>query len=365
MQSATILVVIFKLLCIVGATSMVGYWIHKYHMNKDLTEIEYVPMEDVEGVVYPATSICFAMPFINNDLMNITNGKSVQNPYFQYLQGADHYNRYKGVGYVEVTPNLLDYFKNLEILLKTPKANRPHEACKDLVNCPYLTLKNHYNGFENHIFEKCFSVEIKPQFARNISNYNIWFNSSITSVLNQVLRVYVVFFQPNQYLRDRGGFKLVWRNTDQVATGEIFQMTSIEILKRRSKSNNQCLNDWGKYDDLVLEHYLDTVKCRPPYMEQYVEIPECKTQEKVREAYYDGRSFAKKTPILDPCQEMPFVHYKHEYLKIDKDETNGLDGYGLTVILPTMAKIITQSQAVDAHSLVGNIGGYIGLFLGK
>ena len=32
---------------------------------------------------------------------------------------------------------------------------------------------------------------------------------------------------------------------------------------------------------------------------------------------------------------------------------------------PEEVKIITQSQDVDVHSLIGNIGGYLGLFLGK
>ena len=32
--------------------------------------------------------------------------------------------------------------------------------------------------------------------------------------------------------------------------------------------------------------------------------------------------------------------------------------------LPQLAKIITKSRAVDVHALIGNIGGYIGLFLG-
>ena len=27
-------------------------------------------------------------------------------------------------------------------------------------------------------------------------------------------------------------------------------------------------------------------------------------------------------------------------------------------------KLITQQQAIDGHALIGNIGGYIGLFLG-
>ena len=36
----------------------------------------------------------------------------------------------------------------------------------------------------------------------------------------------------------------------------------------------------------------------------------------------------------------------------------------LTIQYPQKAKIITQSRAVDGNALIGNIGGYIGLFLG-
>ena len=38
--------------------------------------------------------------------------------------------------------------------------------------------------------------------------------------------------------------------------------------------------------------------------------------------------------------------------------------FGVGIVYPEQMKIISQSQAVDFHSLIGNIGGYIGLFLG-
>ena len=38
--------------------------------------------------------------------------------------------------------------------------------------------------------------------------------------------------------------------------------------------------------------------------------------------------------------------------------------FGIGIVHPEQMKIISQTQAVDFHSLVGNIGGYIGLFLG-
>ena len=39
--------------------------------------------------------------------------------------------------------------------------------------------------------------------------------------------------------------------------------------------------------------------------------------------------------------------------------------YIIQVYFPAKGKTITQLQDVDVHTLIGNIGGYIGLFLGK
>ena len=60
-----------------------------------------------------------------------------------------------------------------------------------------------------------------------------------------------------------------------------------------------------------------------------------------------------------PCQGMS---------KIDTEFINKFpqtkDAFIFTIGYPEQVKVIKQSQAVDGHSLVGNIGGYIGLFLG-
>ena len=57
-------------------------------------------------------------------------------------------------------------------------------------------------------------------------------------------------------------------------------------------------------------------------------------------------------------------------------EVNRYDQYGqyrdydsgtweLVIVYPKYYRVITQSKEVDVHALIGNIGGYIGLFLGK
>ena len=48
-----------------------------------------------------------------------------------------------------------------------------------------------------------------------------------------------------------------------------------------------------------------------------------------------------------------------------KEPYSESDTWSITVEYPEEVRIITQSKEVDIHSLIGNIGGYLGLFLGK
>ena len=68
-------------------------------------------------------------------------------------------------------------------------------------------------------------------------DYTVIFSPKFEGVLKQVRHVYVGLFRPNQYLRQRSGVKLVLRNASLYKEGELFQMTSVEILRRRNKRN--------------------------------------------------------------------------------------------------------------------------------
>ena len=56
--------------------------------------------------------------------------------------------------------------------------------------------------------------------------------------------------------------------------------------------------------------------------------------------------------VLDRYTDISMGEYYHDYI-------------GLRIAYPGKQKLIIQSQLVDIHSLIGNMGGYIGLFLGK
>ena len=68
----------------------------------------------------------------------------------------------------------------------------------------------------------------------------------------------------------------------------------------------------------------------------------------------DNKTYTK------PCLGMSKIDFTHTVDPSWKREMY----FGTAIVYPVQLKIISQSQAVDFHSLVGNIGGYIGLFLG-
>lgn len=364
--SADVFVRIFKFCCITGASIMIGYWAYKYRINKDDTLLEYIPVEDVDDLIYPIPSICIPRPFIRNDSLEVTHNGGFQNEYLNYLKGKGHFERYKNVSYDDVTPDITAYFQALTIIWKS-ETKHEFNYCTDLKTdfCQYLKIKNNYNGFgfsgNSGLFVKCYTFEIMNKYVKDIKQYYLTFSPTIENVLSKLESIYVDLIYPNQFLRPRVDATIIWSGSNISLDYELFQMASIEILKRRNKHNRKCLTNWKDYDTLALESFLRSVGCRPPYIENYHEIPFCNTKERIKEAHYDGFGYVKAKSVLDPCQEMPFINYKHDFIKPDP----GDKAYVLSISYPPMAKIITQSQAVDAHSLIGNIGGYIGLFLGK
>ena len=77
----------------------------------------------------------------------------------------------------------------------------------------------------------------------------------------------------------------------------------------------------------------------------------------MKEGRYDGMILEQKYNIV-PCQEMPYFDYRYHQL-------GSKGSYNLWINYPTKAKFVKQLKDIDAHTLIGNIGGYIGLFLGK
>ena len=138
--------------------------------------------------------------------------------------------------------------------------------------------------------------------------------------------------------------------------GEWIIMSSIEVVKRRNKMSDPCVEDWMHYDDLVLNRHISSVECESPYQRQNGKL--CRTKREMKNSQYEV-DVAKAKYLPPPCQEITDVKYKTNKLLNLPDRAPII-----SVIYPNLMKLISQNQSVNIHALIGNIGGYIGLFLG-
>ena len=171
---------------------------------------------------------------------------------------------------------------------------------------------------------------------------------------------YVIINYPYQLLRYDGIFQPVFQTEPNGVISGLFTFSNIEVLQRRKKGAS-CVSDWQHYDDLVLSKHLETVGCANPY--QNGNNITCDTQKEKEKAKYKFEINKDKYKYhTDPCQELTNVKYGLEknIFSVFKNDTSLHFG----ISYPDKMKIISQARSVDFHALIGNIGGYIGLFLG-
>ena len=142
-----------------------------------------------------------------------------------------------------------------------------------------------------------------------------------------------------------------------------FDVRGIEVMRYRNKQQQSCRE--GNYD-YSLEAFKEALKdigCRPPYSPNNDNYSLCESQEKMKE-------FNKRQLLLfggldlrhKPCDYLAKLNY--DVTEADLTET---DPPFFTIkfnFKEDTMKVIQMIQAFSVEGLIGNIGGYVGLFLG-
>ena len=102
--------------------------------------------------------------------------------------------------------------------------------------------------------------------------------------------------------------------------------------------------------------------CRPPYLRIHSTFPLCNSAEKMKNGALEYAE-ASSTIVPKACHRISKIRIRDKYTKYGR--INKTKIWYLRIYYPNEFKIITQSKEVDIHSLIGNIGGYLGLFLGN
>ena len=141
-----------------------------------------------------------------------------------------------------------------------------------------------------------------------------------------------------------------------------FTVSQVEVVKRRNKRTRSCVSNSIPFDDMLINDQIEKNGCRAPYQTSPKNFPLCGSKE--------GMAGASLDPVLmneevRPCTSIRNIIYSYD--EHDNDDKNSFwpEYLQIGLGLPIEFKEIIQKREVDIQTVIGNAGGYVGLFLGN
>ena len=387
----------YTVFCVVCVLCMVIFWVCKYRVDRDIGVVDYVLLEEAWDIKLPAVSLCFHNPFIDKKLIEF-DPEVTHSSYIQFLKGNGYNEKYNGIDYSNVTLSLETYFLSSTVVLRnlTPLYDVPFQH------------RESFNGFIMGLFIKCFEITI------NITDYHNVLFIALTYDKTKLLldfkteseyNLSMIMHHPGQFLLN----SIKHLEHIDMKTNMGITISDLELLKSRNSRNRRCTeyDDETSFDDMVREKHLLNIGCTPPYLKSNEYYPPCNSTTGIKHAFYDYKGVGKKyypnsclrySKIIYQQYEKILIEYlaytkkwaeaddtvrekegmengmkhndekdlKMEQLKEgSRKEKQTVQKWAFGIEYPQYVRIISQSKDVDIHALIGNIGGYVGLFLGN
>ena len=145
------------------------------------------------------------------------------------------------------------------------------------------------------------------------------------------------------------------------------------MVQKRSKANDICTSNWLENDNEILKELISKVGCKHESWKLGHDLPICRSKDdfaalKLPDIHIVDKKFLKD--YAPPCRRIQTVIGTSSY---DGDsfgdesikKKNGTSIIKLVVHFKIMEyKLIRNVKAFNEESLIGNLGGYFGLFLG-
>ena len=323
-------------------------------MDEDLCLVDYKSFESSLDVDYPMLSLCLVDPFIESKLKEY-NESYTASLYKKYLSGEEYLVGMNNISFNDVTLDLADFYHGDWNVLRDGR-----EVIGSYPNADKMKPKLTFVGATYVGFCKCFGLRITD---RKIKFGNFVFNSTVISNLTR--RNLVTFIHlPNQILLSGDSLKYTWpKRYEKHGFTMDFTVTQMEVLRRRNKRTSSCVSNSIPFDEKVMNDYATKNGCRAPFHASPKHVPICVTKEEIGEASLD--------PLLmdddiSPCTSVRNIIFSYDEKDNDvKEYDMWTDDLWIGLGFPNKFKEIKQKREVDMQTVIGNAGGYVGLFLGN
>ena len=251
---------LFIVCCHLVTICLTIYCIHRYIKNEDSTEVKYTDFHTDEDSIYPSMSFCFRDPFLEEKFSSYGVGFNISS-YKEFLTGEFWDERMLNITYDEVTPSLSEnilggYIQNHK---KDKLEWKPHL---------YVSFRSAY--------QKCFAID-QPVLDRGyvFRSGLVIKKRTFPPILNS-LNYSLLFFlhYPGQRLIAKQVLKFRGDGTNENFVMR-FIIKDMDVITRRNKYDENCIEDWRRYDEEIMDRIIVDTNCRPPHWVSNLNLPLC------------------------------------------------------------------------------------------
>ena len=369
----------FNTICYLATFSLLGFCLYIFCKDEDISEVIYRKYGDNSASLYPSFSFCVKQEehSVDKDMLRSYGKELNASSYLSHLIGSFENDEMHNISYNDVTKSLLGHLVYAKAFdsydadeMIGIKLERIHEISFPLSNMRQMA--------------RCITFDLPNTGSNKLQFVSIAIRQKIfpNQIRPNVGNLFVCIHHPNKFYRPIIAAKYNWPKRNKNDSNHYameFSIKSMEVLHRRDKTSEPC-QEYNNYDDVFKEKLVEKIGCYPPYWSYDGKIPRCRTSEKLK--MFTKAILKAITGILDisefiaqPCIDLRKLMFDYEEFEVSSEEMkqvlpkmntsheNRLMVINLSFLDPYL-KVIKQTRSFGIESLIGNIGGYMGLLLG-
>ena len=352
----------FLLICVITTVVLTIYCIYQYSRNEDVSQISFKQYHEDEDSIYPAVTLCFT-DYLNRSLFK--DGFS-EKEYKNFMKGNSGADEMWEIDYEDVIIDINEYI----LAVVQTYHDEENDDWGEQKYFPKNGTTEWTPKFHSSLSLpewKCWTFEIDSSEKKIISTFGLSIKLDIfkESLRKPYGNFMITLSYPNQMIGAKVQ-KYNWMPMNYTQYRMEFEIENVVILKQRKKQNSPCNDDWKNNDELAKKRFVAAMGCEPVFLNYSMSLPKCTN-------YTNLTSMIKKNGYSlaeQPCRRVEKVMYSYnEYQTYFNVSSFGaLENTGMFEVLLQFQgnsfMLIEQTRAFDIQSLVGNAGGYVGLFLG-
>ena len=359
---------IFSSFCVFATVACTCYCFYQYVLDEDVSRIKFIEFHADQRSLYPSFSFCVnhRWTLLEKELKrhNVTTFE-----YYKYLNGKATSKISAKINYTQVKINIKEFLiliaaktNNFQYRLYDPFSNGNWNPAQYETRIGYLSL----------IYD-CLSFNVPFERGETIREFSVLLNTSVFPGGERAKGNWdfcILYHYPHQSLRSTLK-KCNWKPFDKNYENHmsLYRIQKVEILRERNKRSKKCIENWNNDDEYILSRISKEVGCTPIHWALSSSLPTCTNLETLKNLSTKKPRYYTTYPE-PPCQRVSHIFGEHEEYNVLSDNTMSL-GKNISGAYEMQMRfeeegymLMEQTRSYDIQSLVGNSGGYLGLFLG-